>query len=838
MKLRLINFLCYSDETFIFPQTGFVLIKGSSGAGKSTIFKGINFALFGSSKKLQKYGEKSLSVHLEFEDLKIERSKRPNRLILNDKYFDDVAQGIIDKRFGSSFQISGYIEQNNLNNFILKSPNEKLNILESFICRTVDIKRIKKKLKIETLKYKEDLIRISSKVELTENLLKNREVPVKLKFPIRCKKSQRELAEKNENIRLKNTIIKLKKMNTFKEKLRTELEDLKIYNIQLGHETKLLENNKQEILYNENKIKSFEYIGDIELNKYIDELDYISDIRELTRLEKQYQKDSDSLRLIKTNEDLERKLQIDEITNKLYSEYSKEDIPEIISNLKNCLSDLKKIKSIEQHIDKYEEVTELFIEELKRKLIIYSENLKENEIRYQRMSSQSVIYTCPKCETSVCLKDKKLTEYDSSISFDIEELQKIEDNISELSNKVLKIKNNISKYESIWSQKQEWSRDVKNIISKYEDNITALANLRFSGTEFRASFTRSSSAAIRFEKDLDYIIEYKISQKALYKKLKKIKKANTYSTTCISLETNLSQLKENISNLGHRINSRKSLNLNEDELRCIIEKHKENKKNTQICLLKIEKLKKGIEMSEIRLEKLKNCHIMKYKKIRKLSLVYQTSTNTENKLIDLVNSKSKIEKNIVDIINWKKTNDTFQKIKSLKDSLKDLKKEEIITRKKYKACLELKEKILEAQSKALINIVNSINKHAQIYLDLFFTNDPISVILKTFKYNKKNSSNDRKPSITVDILYKSMKCNLDSLSGGELSRVILAYSFSMSEIFNNPLIMLDESISTLDENLTLEILDAIKENASHRLILIISHQVVSGIFDKIINLER
>ena len=68
MKIHLINFLCYIDSKFDFGKEGLTLISGSSGAGKSSILKGIFFALFGEGNKVQHYGKTSCSVELEFDD--------------------------------------------------------------------------------------------------------------------------------------------------------------------------------------------------------------------------------------------------------------------------------------------------------------------------------------------------------------------------------------------------------------------------------------------------------------------------------------------------------------------------------------------------------------------------------------------------------------------------------------------------------------------------------------------------------------------------------------------------------------------------------------------------
>jgi ABC-type transport system involved in cytochrome bd biosynthesis fused ATPase/permease subunit len=140
----------------------------------------------------------------------------------------------------------------------------------------------------------------------------------------------------------------------------------------------------------------------------------------------------------------------------------------------------------------------------------------------------------------------------------------------------------------------------------------------------------------------------------------------------------------------------------------------------------------------------------------------------------------------------------------------------------------LKDKILESESICISNITNSINIHAQEYLDLFFPNDPINIKLTAFKTTKKQTT---KPQINLEIEYKGMEIDLGMLSGGELARVVLAYTLSLAEIFNSPMILLDECTSSLDQEMTTIVMDGIRKSFSNKLVIIIAHQVITGYFD-------
>ena len=74
------------------------------------------------------------------------------------------------------------------------------------------------------------------------------------------------------------------------------------------------------------------------------------------------------------------------------------------------------------------------------------------------------------------------------------------------------------------------------------------------------------------------------------------------------------------------------------------------------------------------------------------------------------------------------------------------------------------------------------------------------------------------------------------LSGGEMSRVILAFTLALSEMQNSKFVMLDESTASLDQELTASVIEGIKEHFSDKLVLVIAHQVVQGSFDKVVKI--
>ena len=167
--------------------------------------------------KLVMHGKASCKVVLEFDDMKITRTKRPNHLVLNDVYEDDSAQSIINERFGKSFKTTGYVSQNTKDSFVTMSPVDKLKFLESFAFEDVDLLEIKKRCKEVIKERDQKLVKITSKLEMATPMFEGITNPEKVEFPLSTSsgappnQKTREKLIKNEQIKYKNTEILIKR---------------------------------------------------------------------------------------------------------------------------------------------------------------------------------------------------------------------------------------------------------------------------------------------------------------------------------------------------------------------------------------------------------------------------------------------------------------------------------------------------------------------------------------------------------------------------------------------------------------------------------------------------
>lgn len=158
----------------------------------------------------------------------------------------------------------------------------------------------------------------------------------------------------------------------------------------------------------------------------------------------------------------------------------------------------------------------------------------------------------------------------------------------------------------------------------------------------------------------------------------------------------------------------------------------------------------------------------------------------------------------------------------------DIKKELEILDKKQNYLSKLKQIILKTEIQVIEENMVCITNIVNQYLTKIFL-EPISVDLKT---TKKTQTSDEKIQIQLIVYYKNMKCDPSILSGGEQSRLNLAFIMAFSNVFHSPFVLLDECTSNLDQELTTMVLELIEE--SKQKVIMIAHQIVQGNFKQII----
>ena len=232
------------------------------------------------------------------------------------------------------------------------------------------------------------------------------------------------------------------------------------------------------------------------------------------------------------------------------------------------------------------------------------------------------------------------------------------------------------------------------------------------------------------------------------------------------------------------------------------------------------------------LKNLESEFVETHKKVRTAESIEKTLAKYEDEIEKFKQDHVEITNQIDEIRDYIRNKEDIKDYYKWNNELDKLDAEEKIYRDKLAASNILKEKIKEAEAIAVSNIMDTINTTVDKYLSIFFPTDPIDIQVLPFKTTKKAT----KPQINLSVNYKGVDCDLNSLSGGELQRVIVAFNLALSEIFNLPFVLLDECTSNLDQELTNVIVNGIKSNFEKKNVIIIAHQVVSGIFDKVIKI--
>jgi DNA repair exonuclease SbcCD ATPase subunit len=826
MKIYLKNFRVYEDKTFEFDEKGFFLISAPSGYGKSTILLGINYALYGVGKNIVKRQKPGCEVHFYFEDMKIIRTSKPKRLIVNDIYEDDVAQNVINEKFGDCFNVTGYIAQNALNSFIIMSPIEKLQFLEMFAFKDINLIKIKNDLKIlEKQKY-DCYNKVKSELNIITNILETSLVePKKVSFPF--KKSQEGQIDEiynNATSRIDKYLETLKNLETVIQKNILKKNDLKILETNLSNKDDNIDNLIDQL---NNLSIDNEDNENLEQN-YNDLLNYRKKLkiqREKKKLEEQLLSQKNQMNEMKKKEDDEINQEKIKIKNELWVEYDKDDVEENIKDLKNSLNDMKqlnflkkKLKNLEDDIENKITITELNeqihsveeeIEKIKRKLDII-EKLKES-------------YTCPSCHTLLNLNENNQLIL---LKNDIVDNKLQKENESELKKQLLNLnqeKKNLLIEISEKTQKQKQISSLTNQIKEIEDSYEEIL----------------SEAEI--QEALNDMNKYFLTQIGLEEKLKKLNsKKNNYSSSLKYFDDQIQELEERLEeylneetelseceNFDEFYKNEDDLNKKISEYERILEKYKHQKENKKKLLLEKKR-------QEDQRKSFMRDFIEKYDDIEDIDVVEKRIQEKQEEKTEFETKLNKMKKTKEDIENYKNYLLEKKKYDDILEKKNNLEKQEKIENDEYLSVLKFKEKILETESIALINIINTINVHAQFFLEKFFPENSLIVTLTTFKEVKKNS----KPQINLDVIYDGEEADIASLSGGELARVILAFTLSLNEIFQTPLLLLDESTSSLEQETTTIVFDTIKEHFENKIVLCVAHQVTEGVFDEVVRLNN
>jgi len=531
--------------------------------------------------------------------------------------------------------------------------------------------------------------------------------------------------------------------------------------------------------------------------------------RELQILEQRYEEDQKRMEEMKDIEIQEMEEKIENITNNLWKEYTSEEVISTIIEYKNLLKDVRELDSLKESLQNYKVDIDKF-NSYKKELKAGKMNLEQKKTILSKLKLQQELYVCPSCDQTLRFHNDEL-HVSEDLEVDDLDIDILEKEINILYKRITRLEYIIPKEQYRLDQYREITAKIKGINDQYTDTIPSKREI---------------------ENDLEYLKDYKKSQIELEKQQKELEKnikEEILSSTIINFASSLKKLRKQIRHLKKK-DIKSIYNVDEQDLRQQIQIQKRNKEKLEEIEKRVKILTQEKLSYQSQINTDKSNHIELYKKIRDIAKVQTLLSKRKKEIVSLEKKSQNHMENVAKIEKYKQYQKDFQRYNELVKKVETLKQEEEVRRKRYAAILSLKEKILEAESVAMLNIINSINTHVQEYLDLFFTVDPMSAQLLPFKKTKKS----QKPQINIQIEYKGMEADLSMLSGGELSRVVLAYALGLGEIFNTPIMLLDECTASLDQDLSETVVEGIRAHYGDKLVIIVAHQLSTGIFDKVI----
>jgi ABC-type lipoprotein export system ATPase subunit len=773
MDITLKNFKIWTDKKFNFNSKGDItLISGKSGNGKSSILQAIAFVLYGTGgSKIISHGHKSCSVELKWGDMLIKRTKGPNRLILyvvTKKYEDAAAQGIIDNTFGENFNTISYISQKGSKSFINLSPKDKLLFLED-ICFDSSLPVIKTKVLLSIKTEKNNIGRLEGELSSIKTFIQDLTKPSSINI---LKHSEDVMFYINKQKKLKIELLKLSKF--MRDKMNEKCRVVEMYNKNVANKTKINEYEYEisRIVDKDEKELKSNLIDVLNIMKHFGLLD---SVKSLVIKLKKYVSIED---IRETNRVLELNKKIKTMEGNIITKERRDNIKANVLLLVTEVDNLKRllkvttVESIKSDIN----ILKADSKKYNSKKIKYEEDIKVLNIKISNLKKRK----CPKCKAVLIIEDDCLHMHKNQSLFEAEKgivSSKYVNDISISNRKIL-------------------------ICDKKIDDIKSKLN--------ELVYLEGLNVDVNSDKklnDLRLLLKDGVDIERLNKLKLCLKRED--NVHIINMTTEIETIKRNI-----------QYDLIEDNNMIDLDKTKRQLESNINNIIKDQQLKKRLKLKikDVK-SRLKECD----------EWCDDIFTDIESKS-NIVNSElSKTLKIIEDINNWKKWKKDYDLYKKWNDKLLICSKDLSIVSKRYTALLKMKNIILKAESITLINYINSINLGLEKYLHIFFYENPIVVHLSSFKENKKGTV---KHQVNIKTIYKGVETDLTCLSGGEYDRVQLAINLALSDMHNTPILLLDESLSSLDEVTCSKVLAGIK--CKSRITIVVAHQVVKGNFDNVV----
>jgi DNA repair exonuclease SbcCD ATPase subunit len=819
MRITLKNFRCHIDGTFEFPDQGLIAISGSSGSGKSSLLKAICYGFYGKIpgkvKKPYTHGKTTSSVEIEYLGLVITRHAKPKRLLVTYdgvEYEEDPAQDIITQTLGMNygeFLAAAYVIQRGNTSVLSLSSAEQIKFIETLANSSSERyhQEVKEKIKsidCEMVKVKAELGILGAQLEEKEGVYPEIPmVPKEIEEGIDPDKVRAEIKRLEASLlkyqhTLEETRVCLESARTEEKKrattdakvatLKKEIEELKrqIHDTPSNDE---LQNQVEELDIDIDHRKT-------NINYYRNYLSYIKERekfdaavkdhqdRTYQRLEELKSKvvDDPTIQImeeeVSTAEQQQKeydsaKARYDvEITSK---EKSRKELGVLFKTIKAFLSsadgfegDMATIKTPSQMIECLKGYRD-------SRVLVFKELRLHNKKRMR----------CPGCSACVVVSDDgealEPAEEDSNGGVD-------EDIISAIQVSIDILDTYISKVSEL---SLSLNTKIKSLGNPPPDPLTLHKNLlrvKRIKKEYEELDPESLPPVIfRMKSSLEE------SGKDFLRETTPLEEAEAY---LLSLEDEIFEV----------VSKRDTIKQNITDLE--ISQHTLKTKTSQLAKLSSSTPRDTGPNSKTLEDR-----------VAKITLAV-SDTNIA------IQSQRRILDSVADYEHYQAT---LLEIDGIHSKIEETESRMAVLERRLEGAYGLEEAEKEAEILALEETVSSINEHAKIYLDQMFS-DPIMVRLECIKDKGKGGP---KLQLNTVIDYKGDTYDdIEELSGGERQRSDIAFLLAVNDMLGSPFLILDECLNELDASINTEVLSLIRDMCGGtKLILVISHEAVRGVFD-------
>ncbi len=872
MHVKIVGFKCHLDASYDFENDTMVLLKGVSGAGKSTVLQAIFWALYGSMRGIyNNSGQmKKCSVTLQINQLIIYRQKRPELLRVTivplpnpnpttqptqspqpeRTYVDTVAQKIIDQAFGSKtlWKSCSYVTQKERCSLLSGSAADRLTLLNQ--------------LSFDQDNPKEYIIRIDQELkEINKKFIETQAV-----FTTELKLYTDQLALRPITVTLNDQDIKTLDLSI----TNLQSESQKLYNEVLSHERNIGSYNMitTQIKQGEIKLSRLVEMDNITNGIPYTTENYNTDISNLTN---QLSNTKEQLSIVSKYNNL--KNQINNIQSQIDNYQSqKTKLDNDINGISIGTNTIKTtLSEFGYNFTNPIPATSQMVWETQQKETSRTQYINQCQnlgIEYDQNTSQTITQTVNRLQEEILSAqtiNHQINTYNQLKGLE-QQLDILDTNqtllnpghISELETSKHKIAIEISELQKGLELLQcpECSKSLRyvggGLVPGGRDPVdpiqitrkqTEYQNLTNKIVTIRSGInilTQISNARKQLEGvDMDKIINITnpsnisnhnnlISQLTRIQIVPEPKYSSEYLGLIVDYNTKVSSLtnlrsqrdsiQTNITNLFNQLNSIKLPNVPSLDITNL--NNEINKLNTSINQLHSKHQNSQIQIAT-RTQLVNNINNLKTQQSTieaSLNPTIKTVYETTNQLLE--QNKTKHSEALYS-----------QSMVTKQVNLTTNRQEVINTQEDLVGLERLKQNAINVECKQLQDTVDIINHSLEEVLPLFF-NEPIKMTLQLYKILK--TKKQVKPGLNIVIKYGSVEYdNINLLSGGEGDRISLGLVLALNQVSNSPVVLLDECISSLDGVMKETCITAMKE-MSGKTIICVDHEAVEGYYDKTI----